>query len=153
MQSGYRLVPEDCASSAFDGEGARLFGGCWNSIGVGIVYASRRLSLATLETRVHIDKTQMLKRYKCFQFHFDDALMEIFPLGDLPRDWRESPPPPSIQQLGDAWVKSARSAILAVPSIIIPEETNYLLNPKHSDFAKIKIDKPADFTFDPRLFK
>jgi RES domain-containing protein len=71
----------------------------------------------------------------------------------LPKDWRQEPPPPSTQQLGDAWVKSASSAILAVPSIIIPENLNYLLNPKHPDFVKIKIDRPTDFAFDSRLLK
>jgi RES domain-containing protein len=153
MLTGWRIVPEDQAANAFDGEGARLYGGRWNSAGVALVYASEHKSLAALETRVHIDATKRLRRYKCFSFHFDDALMEIFAVRRLPRDWKEEPPPPSIQQLGDLWVKAAPSAVLAVPSIIIPDERNYLLNPRHPDFAKIKIDKPTEFVFDQRLLK
>lgn len=153
MRTGWRIVPEDNAVNAFDGEGARLYGGRWNSVGVAMVYASEHQSLAALETRVHIDTTKKLKRYKCFAFHFDEGLMEVFRVGGLPKDWQQEPPPPSMQQLGDDWVKSAVSAILAVPSIIIPSELNYLLNPRHPDFAKIKIDKPADFVFDQRLLK
>src|SRR5207244_2701121 len=127
MWTGWRIVPEELAATAFDGEGARLFGGRCNSIGVPLIYASEHKSLAALETRVHIDTTKTMKRYKCFAFHFQDALMEVFPVRDLPKDWREEPPPPSIQQLGDDWMKAARSAVLAIPSIIIPEELNYLL--------------------------
>jgi RES domain-containing protein len=153
VPTGWRIVPEDCAATAFDGEGARLYGGRWNSIGVAMVYASQHKSLAALETRVHIDITRILKAYKCFAFHFDDALLEVFPLPGLPADWRQEPPPPSVQRLGDAWIRSATTPVLAVPSVIIPEELNYLLNPKHPDFAKLKIDQPTDFVFDRRLLK
>jgi len=153
MPTGWRIVLEEHATKAFDGEGAKLFGGRWNSVGVALVYASKHKSLAALETLVHIDATRKRKPYKCFAFHFDQALMEILPAAKLPKNWRQEPPSPSIQQLGDAWVTAATSAILAVPSIVIPEEFNYLLNVKHPDFAKIKIDKPTDFAFDQRLLK
>ncbi|HUS34250.1 MAG TPA: RES family NAD+ phosphorylase, partial [Verrucomicrobiae bacterium] len=92
------------------------------------------------------------KRYKLFTFHFDDRLLQTFPPRNLPKNWQHEPPPPSLQRLGDDWIKSATSAILAVPSVIIPGEHNYLLNPHHPDFRKIRIDPPTDFTFDPRLF-
>jgi RES domain-containing protein len=69
----------------------------------------------------------------------------------LPSDWKMEPPPLSTRQLGDHWARSSRSAILAVPSVIIPDETNYVLNPAHPDFKRIVIGKPAPFTFDPRL--
>ncbi len=149
--TGWRLVPEDQAASAFDGEGARLYGGRWNSVGVAMVYASQHKSLAALEVRVHIDTTRKIKRYQSFAFQFDETLMEVLRRESLPKDWRQEPPPPSLQQIGDAWVQAGTSAILAVPSVIIPDELNYLLNPKHADFAKIKIENPTDFTFDPRL--
>ena len=76
-----------------------------------------------------------------------------FPLNRLPKDWRQEPPPPSLQRLGDNWVKSNASAILAVPSVIIPKELNYLINPNHPDFPKLKIEKPTRFAFDQRLFR
>ena len=151
IRTGWRLVPESQAATPFDGEGARLYGGRWNSAGVPMVYASEHQSLAALELRVHIDRTRML--YKCFAFQFDEHLMEVFRFGALPKDWMEEPPPPSLQLLGDNWVKSGASVILAVPSVIIPKELNYLINPNHADFAKLKIQKPTDSAFDQRLFK
>jgi len=151
--AGWRIVPENQAARAFDGEGARLYGGRWNSVGVAMVYASEHKSLAALEVRVHIDTTKTIKRYHCFAFHFDESLMKVFRAASLPKDWQQEPPPPSLQQLGDAWVKTADCPILAVPSVIIPDERNYLLNPKHPAFAKIKIGKPERFSFDPRLLK
>jgi RES domain-containing protein len=153
IRAGWRIVPEDQAATAFDGEGARLYGGRWNSIGVSLVYASEHQSLAALEARVHIDKTKMRRLYKCFAFHFDENLMEVFRVGGLPKDWQQEPPPPSLQLLGDNWVKSGASVIRAVPSVVIPKELNYLINPKHPDFAKLKIEKPTDFAFDQRLFQ
>src|SRR5687768_6045620 len=110
MLTGWRIVPEDNAAKAFDGEGARIYGGRWNSVGVPTVYASEHKSLAALEARVHIDTARKVKRYKCFAFHFDDNLMEVFRVGSLPKDWQQEPPSPSIQKLGDAWVKTADAA-------------------------------------------
>lgn len=149
--TGWRLVPEDQAASAFDGEGARLYGGRWNSVGVAMVYSSEHKSLAALEVRVHLNTTKQLRRYKCFAFEFDEKMMKVFPDGSLPKDWRQEPPPVSLQRLGDAWAGAGDSSILAVPSVIIPNERNYLLNPKHPEFGKIKIGKAEDFAFDPRL--
>ena len=151
MARGWRIVPENRANDAFVGEGARLYGGRWNSPGVAIVYGSQSKSLAALEQLVHFNPITP-NRFKVFQFQFPDSLIETISTRNLPKDWRQEPPPPSTQQFGDAWVRESRSAILAVPSIIIPEELNYLLNPAHRDFKKISIGKPADFFFDPRLF-
>jgi RES domain-containing protein len=151
--TGWRLVPENKASTAFDGEGARLYGGRWNSVGMPMVYASEHQSLAALEVRVLIDKTRMANPYKCFAFHFDDQLMEVFRVGALPKDWRQEPPPPLLQQLGDNWLAARRSVILSVPSAVISKELNYLINPRHPDFAKLKIEKPTAFAFDQRLFQ
>jgi RES domain-containing protein len=153
MRTGWRIVPEEQAATAFDGEGARLYGGRWNSPGVAMVYASEHQSLAALEVRAHIEKTTMRKRYKCFAIRFDEGLMELFDLRALPKVWQQEPPPPSLQLLGDKWVKSGTSTVLAVPSVIIPNEFNYLINPRHPDFAKLKIDLPTDFAFDQRLFQ
>jgi RES domain-containing protein len=150
--TGWRIVPEEQAANAFDGEGARLYGGRWNSPGVAMVYASQHQSLAALEVRVHVDATRKLKAYKCFEFHFDDRLMEVFSAGLLPKGWREEPPPPALQQIGDNWIKTGKSVVLVVPSVIIPNELKYLINPKHSDFGKLKFGEPADFAFDQRLF-
>ncbi|MEO6035953.1 MAG: RES domain-containing protein [Verrucomicrobiota bacterium] len=150
MASGWRIVPENRARDAFVGEGARLFGGRWNSPGVAIVYGSQHKSLAALELLVHFNPITP-NRFKVFQFQIPDSLIESVSMRNLPVDWRQEPPPPAVQQFGNAWAKGLRSAVLAIPSIIVPEEMNYLLNPAHSDFKKITLGKPEAFFFDTRL--
>jgi RES domain-containing protein len=72
---------------------------------------------------------------------------------ELPADWRAYPAPAVLQDIGSAWVTSGATAVLAVPSAIIPQEANYLLNPAHGDFARIGIEPPEPFQFDPRLWR
>jgi RES domain-containing protein len=72
---------------------------------------------------------------------------------DLPRDWRAYPPPQALADLGSRWAAACASAVLAVPSAIIPQELNYLLNPLHPHFKRIHIGRPEPFSFDPRLRK
>ena len=140
-------LPQEIA--AFDGEGARRYGGRWNSAGVPMVYASEHESLAVLEVRVHIAMSGV---YKSFSFDFDEGLMRTLPVQQLPKDWQREPPPVSLQRLGDQWVKAGDSVILAVPSAIVPNELNLLLNPRHPDFSKIDIHTATDLTLDRRLF-
>jgi RES domain-containing protein len=149
MREAWRIVKERHAATAFTGEGAAKTGGRWNSRGVAVVYTSSTKSLATLESLVHLNPPVTFK-YVAFPIQFDDALVEIFPDKNLPADWRNEPPPPATKAIGDDWVKTARSALLALPSVITGE-TNYLINPAHSGFGKIKIGKPEPFTFNPRL--
>ncbi len=150
MTWAWRIVREDHGSTAFDGEGAWRFGGRWNSRGTRTVYTSATLSLAALETLVHLNPPVAFK-YVAIPIEFDEALVETFATSDLPADWNEEPPPPSTAEIGDRWVKESRSAVLELPSVIIPAEPNYLLNPAHSDFKRIRIGKPTPFSFDPRL--
>jgi len=149
MAEAWRIVKNKHAATAFTGEGAAKAGGRWNSRGVRVVYTSCTKSLATLENLVHLNPPVTFD-YVAIPVEFEDALVEVFPVGDLPTDWRAEPPPPSAQAIGDAFVKAARSAVLALPSVITGE-TNYLLNPTHPDFKKINIGKPEPFAFDPRL--
>lgn len=150
MPSAWRIVKATHAARAFSGEGAQRTGGRWNSPGVPVVYASEHKSLAVLEMLVHLDPWDPV-RYLTFQLEFAETLVERWPADRLPSGWREEMPARATRLLGDAWARSSRTAILAVPSVIIPEETNYVLNPAHPDFKKITIGKPAPFTFDPRL--
>lgn len=136
------------ASTSFDGIGAAQEGGRWNSAGVRVVYCSRNLAMATQEKYVHLPKPVLLKLVK-FRIEFNGLAIES--VGTLPPDWQSFPPPPSTQKLGDAWAASRRTVIWAVPSVIIPEETNYLLNPAHPDFAKLGISTPEPFAFDGRI--
>lgn len=149
MSPAWRIVKARHAATAFDGEGARLNGGRWNSVGVRAVYVSVTKSLAALETLVHLT-TPVTATFVFIPIEFDDALVEVVPAKSLPAGWNAEPPSPISQKIGDAWVKTARSAILALPSVLTGE-TNYLLNPAHPDFKKISIGKPEPFTFDSRL--
>ena len=149
IRRGWRLVPLPQEIAAFDGEGARRYGGRWNSAGVPMVYASEHESHAVLEVRVHIAMSGV---YKSFSFDFDEGLMRTLPVQQLPKDWQREPPPVSLQRLGDQWVKAGDSLILAVPSAIVPNELNLLLNPRHPDFTKIDIHTATDLTLDRRLF-
>ena len=146
----WRIVKEKYAASALSGEGARLNGGRWNAKGRPVIYTSASLALAALETLVHLNP-RILLRYVAGSIRFDAALVEIIDPDALPTDWRAEPPPLSTQRLGDLWLTEARSAILEVPSVIVPAESNYLLNPAHADFRKVVIGKAEAFGFDPRL--
>ncbi len=150
MMRAWRIVKEKHAATAFDGEGARLYGGRWNSRGTRVIYTSASLSLAALENLVHL-RPPVVFRYVAVAVEFDDRLVERADTTALPRDWNEEPPPQAAQEIGDLWVRQARSVVLELPSVIIPGEFNYLLNPGHPDFKKITMSKPALFSFDQRL--
>lgn len=148
MPQAWRIVKAKHAATAFSGEGAAKVGGRWNSRGVSVVYASSTLSLAALESLVHLNPPVFFK-YVAFPIEFDEALVST--PGKLPTDWSIEPPGPASKSIGDAWVRGGKSAVLAVPTVILPTETNYLLNPAHPDFQKIAVGKAVPFAFDPRL--
>lgn len=150
MPRAWRIVRASHAATAFDGEGAWLYGGRWNSRGIRVVYTSSTLSLAALETLVHLTPPVSF-RYVAIPLEFDRALLEIFDPGLLPGDWTEEPPSPTTKAIGDRWVRGERSAVLELPSAIIRAEANYLLNPLHPDFRRIALGKPEPFSFDARL--
>lgn len=152
MPEAWRIVRAKHAAIALSGKGAAKTGGRWNSRGVAVVYTSCSKSLAALETLVHLNPPVMF-RFVAIRIGFDDTLVETTPLKALPVDWRVEPPPPTTKRLGDAWVRAGHSAILALPSVIIPGELNYLLNPAHPDFKEIVIGRRQPFTFDPRLLR
>lgn len=148
--TAWRIVRRERAAEAFSGEGARIFGGRWNSPGTSLVYTSDSLSLAALETLVHINPRISLE-YVCFQVRFATSAVET--LDDLPADWMRHPAPPSTQILGDRWAASGRSLALSVPSVLVPLQRNFILNRQHPDFSRIEISGPHPFPFDPRLLK
>lgn len=149
----WRIVKAKLAAEAFSGEGAKDFGGRWNSPGVPVVYTAGSAALAMLETLVHLQSEELLRRYVLFDVTFDDSMMSSVDPSKLPRAWKESPPAREIQHIGDAWATSGESVVLRVPSVIVPAEWNYLLNPVHPDFHKITIGAKQPARFDPRLIK
>ena len=137
--------------AAFSGEGARLFGGRWNSVGVSVVYSSSSLALAALETLAHADKRSFQRDYVAFRLELLERFIEHLPDSDLPPDWQRRAVSEGARQLGDRWLAERRSAVLSVPSVIVPVERNYLLNPRHPDFSKLVVNEAMTFRFDGRL--
>lgn len=151
MPVAWRIVKPYRVGDAFSGEGARIYGGRWNPIGTSMVYAAESKSLAALEILVHVDAADLLDHYLCIQVHFDSRLVRTLDFSDLPDDWRNPLLPSSTQGMGRAWLEGELSAVLKVPSVLVPGESNYLINPKHRSFGKLKIGFPEPFEFDPRL--
>ena len=138
-------------ADAFSGEGSRLFGGRWNSPGMRVTYVSSSLSLAALETLVHADRRRFEREYTTFKLHIPETLVLELRNEDLPEDWQARAVSEGARQIGDAWLAAQASVALSVPSVIVPEERNYLLNPEHPQFNELTIDDPRPFRFDARL--
>lgn len=147
----WRITSQKHARSAFTGEGARLYGGRWNTPGTPLIYTAQSQSLAVLEVLVHLDSPALLNTFVFFAVEIDSSYVTELDLSALPKDWKDDPIPVAVQAIGDAWARKADSAVLRVPSTLVPGESNFLLNPRHSDFQRLKIHKPISFRFDPRL--
>lgn len=148
---GWRLVTPKRRREAFSGEGARLFGGRWNSPGIPVVYSSSSLSLAALETLVHAERRRFFEEYVAFRLRLPEELTLELRAGDLPEDWQARAVSEGARQIGDAWPEAEASVVLSVPSVIVPVERNFLLNPLHPRFSELVIDAPQTFRFDSRL--
>ncbi len=147
----YRIVKKKYSEGAFDGEGARLFGGRWNSKGNSCVYLAGSESLAILEILVHIEAQPILDHYDLFELQLPKETTMF--LKALPENWREEPAPPETAELGDGWLETNISLALAIPSVIVPREWNFILNPNHSEFERVITQAEAlQFDLDPRLF-
>lgn len=149
----WRLCRAKFAAQAFNGEGARRFGGRWNSPGVPMVYASSSLALAAIELFVHLEPN----------LQPDDmvAIAATLPEGEpaeklapetLPADWWTDDFEP-LRAIGDTWIREKRSLAIEVPSAALRVEWNVLLNPLHPRIAEIQIEKPQPFHFDARMFR
>jgi RES domain-containing protein len=151
--TAWRITKRKYARNAFSGEGAREFGGRWNNPGTAIVYTAQSQSLAVLEMLVHLDSSDLLERYVLIPVDFDQSMIRLVEFSTLPKNWRADPPPAQLRSIGDDWILRGNSAVLQVPSVLVPGESNFLLNPGHQDFAKVRIGKPLSFRFNPRLGK
>jgi RES domain-containing protein len=150
----WRLIKTRFLQHAFDGEGARLYGGRWTSPGRRVVYTSATASLAVLEVFANAQtRAELLARFQLFSCTFDESFVTRIERSDLPSNWRQSPAPVQLQEIGDEWLRGAASLVLEVPSSIIEHENNYLINPLHRDFKRVKRSKPETFAIDLRLVK
>jgi RES domain-containing protein len=153
----WRICRAPYAAEAFSGEGARRFGGRWNTRGVPMVYASTSLSLAAIELFVHLEPGQQPSDLV--------YLSALLPEGEpartiesteLPPDWWTDEPAVeaiTARDLGDAWIRSRASLAMMVPSVPIRAEWNVLLNPLHPRIGELRIDPAQHFIFDARMFQ
>ena len=130
-----------------DGEGARRVGARWNSPGYPVVYMAESVSLAVLENLVHMSRDDFPTGYVVVGAIIPNTV-DILSEEQLRISFGALPP----QLLGDRWIKSLSSAVLRVSSAVVPNESNYLLNPKHPAFPQIVTEIPVPYFFDRRLF-
>ena len=156
MTIAWRLVKKKHAAEALSGEGARLGGGRWNYVGISVVYASETLSLAVLERFVHFTRRDMAigRSLLSIPIEIPDSVTQIeVLLKDLKIGWDSSPPPDFTRDLGTRWARVGKSAVLRVPSAVIQNEYNFVINPKHPDFSKITTGDARPFSLDDRVWK
>jgi len=151
--TSWRILKAKFAPKAFDGEGSRRVGGRWNSRGLPIIYTAESAALAALELLVHLGRSRTLPEYVIFSCTFPESMVQVIDVRELPLDWRLHPGPSELRRVGDQWARRLHSPVLRVPSAIIHSENNYLLNPEHHSFRRIRISQAQAFEFDTRLLR
>lgn len=140
------------AFTALDGEGARLYGGRWTRVGRPALYTSSSLSLAALEYLIHVDPADAPSDLVALTIEIPDALaITRIDIAKLPKRWAEEVSPSVCQNLGDKWLLAGATPVLRVPAAPVPEEFNYLVNPRHTDARRVRTRSQRSFAFDPRL--
>ena len=135
------------------GRGAELAGGRWNTKGVRMIYTSASRALCTTEIAVHTPLGNLPTDFSIISIQLPSSkIMELVP-AKLPKDWKSFPHSSSTQKLGDLFARENKFLVLQVPSAVVQGDFNYLLNPLHPDFHKVKVVDVEEFGFDPRLFK
>jgi RES domain-containing protein len=150
----YRILRKPYSKKPLDGEGAYRFGGRWSSPGTRLAYTAEHLSLAMIEYFIHLDPDDPPNDLVVVTAEIPDDVSrtEISPKR-LPSNWRQSPSPPELAGIGDRFASNARAAILVVPSALAPTESNWLINPRHPEFSKIRLRSVEAFDYDARFFK
>ena len=142
------------AHATFDGEGARRYGSRWTPRGRPAVFTSATLSLAALERFMNTDADLERVDLLTIAVNIDKNIaIETVTVAELPADWRKYPAPPTLATIGERWLRASKSPVLSVPSVVIPDERNFVLNPTHADFARLVINPSEPFSFDPRMWK
>jgi RES domain-containing protein len=145
----WRLAP--ALYPPFDCEGARRAGGRWNSPGLPVMYSSQHLSLAVLESLVHYDIAFLPDNLVAYALDLPDGAVQEVDAAALPSGWAADPLHAAARAVGDRWLRDGASLALAVPSAVIPEERNVLLNPRHRSAEAVLLPALSrPFSFDPR---
>jgi RES domain-containing protein len=148
----WRLFPERFRASAFSGVGGLYTAGRWNHQGTLMVYTATSRALAALEFFVNLEPNEAPDDLLLAEARIPDEMVETLDLSSLPARWRE-PNNLVCRDLGSKWAASARSAALKVPSAVVEEDWNLLLNPTHPDFNRIQLKTPKPFRYDERMFR
>ncbi len=151
----YRISQSKYAKD-LSGEGARRAGGRWNFKGTPVVYTADSTALATLETLVHFPLNLTPKNRALSTIDLPDELsVTVINLEELPNNWATYPAPVELAEIGNDWLQKQDTVALCVPSSITPngEGRNYILNPAHPDFGRVRIIKIENYKFDNRLFE
>ncbi len=152
MRIVWRITTARFAASAFSGEGARLYGGRWNPKGWPMIYTAESQSLDLLELMVQDDPLRA--NYVLIPAQLPADLPETrVDTESLPSEWRTIGARSSLQEIGRTWIDSGETAVLSVPSAVVPAERNYLLNPRHPNFTRIQIGAPLSLEVDTRLLR
>jgi RES domain-containing protein len=135
------------------GTGAMLHGGRWNRKDIPVIYTAESRSLATVEFLVHVSLLTLVpKNLSVASLEIpDDTVPEQVSVTDLPKDWRDYPAPPELADLGSEWAIAGRSLVLRVPSVVVPDEFNLLINPKHPDISRVTLSRVEAYALDRRL--
>jgi len=146
----FRFTPEKY-SSDISGEGARLFGGRWNSTGIPVVYTSMTISLSLLEILIYSASYDQIQNNFLVRIEVPDTTFPTISETVLLKKWQSEKD--HCRYIGNEFLTQKKTLLLKVPSAIIPEEFNILVNPLHLEFKKVKIASANKFEFDGRLFK
>jgi RES domain-containing protein len=133
------------------GAGARINGGRWNHVGVECLYTSESRALAVLEYTVNVNIHSIPRAISITTIDIGNLSVRELMESDLPGDWKKSPAPASTKNFGSKLIRKAVQAILKIPSSVISEEFNYVLNPTHVDFKKFRVLNISDFVYDVRI--
>lgn len=147
----FRIVKKEFAHKNMLGEGAKLYGGRWNSIGMAMIYTSANLSLANLEILTAAKISRFKHNFVYVTFEFNSNQVYEFPQNELPSGWDEWPYNVGTQKIGDLWLSEKTSLVLKVPSSLVKIEHNYLINQKHPAFKNVKISSPISFEINERF--
>lgn len=141
-------------ASKLSGYGSAIYGARWNPVGIELIYTAENRSLAMAEVAVHFTLATLPSDFMMVTIHIpDDIKMKKMRESDLPKNWREFPHPASTQELGRDFVNANKYCILIIPSVVTQGDHNILINPGHSDFSKISIERMIKFPFDNRIFR
>ncbi|MES0488829.1 MAG: RES family NAD+ phosphorylase [Leptospirales bacterium] len=147
----YRIAKEKYIND-LSGSGARIYGGRWNYKGSSVIYASETRALASIEYLVHLPISIIPDDLCIASIEINDKIShQIMDTGTLPRNWREFPSPSQLGAIGSDWILHNQSLLLRVPSVLVENEYNILINPAHPDIRYVKIHDIKKYSFDKRL--